>query len=162
MRNFPILLAYACVVVALIVQLRWQAMDSRHNVMPHPMISAQPSDRIRASEATGLPSVVADTELLRVRRAGNDSRQLIYKGIGSDFAVSVFASGRRYRRVEPAEAWEPVVLGEGKLGYLRRMPKGRASVVWIHGDRRCVAVAHCDASRLIHWVSTAVAAETQG
>jgi hypothetical protein len=147
----------ACAVAGVTVQLRWLAMDSRRNLLPHPLERAVPADPGRASEVTGMPVDVDGTLLGKVRRGGNDSRHLLYFGDTPDDVVSVFVTGRRYDGVVPSSEWTPEDIGLGRLVYARVLAPNRAAVCWVHGDRRCVAVGDRPVSAMLRWVRSASA-----
>ncbi|MFM7322107.1 MAG: hypothetical protein ACKO5K_11365 [Armatimonadota bacterium] len=121
------------------VQLREKAMDPGFVATPHPLEVARPADLVRATEATGLPMRVGHFRLDLVQRGGNDSRQLIYRNGGS--AVSVFATGRRFRKLSPEGNWRAVEIGYGRTGQARPLEDGLTALVWIHQSRRCTAIA---------------------
>lgn len=143
----------SCIAFAGTVRLREQAMDPGFVATPHPLEVARPADLVRASEATALPARVGSFTLSGVRRGGNDSRQLIYRH-GSE-AVSVFATGRRFRTLATDDGWSAVEIGYGRVGRMRRLQGGMAALTWIHQGRRCTAVADLPPSELRDFVSRA-------
>lgn len=161
MRVLVVTGLYACAVVAWTVRERWSAMDAGVTLHPHPLEQAMPADPVRASEATGMPLRVADTRLGRVRRAGNDSRHLLYFGSSPARAVSVFATGRRFDGIRPADGWRPEDIGSGELVYVREIDRYRVAVAWTHVDRRCVAIGDRSASEMLQWVAAALAARRE-
>ena len=136
------------------VHLRERAMDPGFVASPHPLEVARPADTVRASEATGLPSRVGLFVLSAVRRAGNDSRQLVYRS-GST-AISVFASGRRFRVLSESDGWNHVALGYGRTGRMRKLKDGMVALTWIHMGRRCTAVAAMPSADLRGFVNRVV------
>jgi len=80
----------------------------------------------------------------------------LYFGRSQDRTVSVFATGRRFNGIRPADGWRPEDIGGGHLVYVRDIENGRVAVAWNHEERRCVAIGDRSPAEMLRWVAKAI------